>query len=662
MLVLMALAAVGTANGAFLAKQLAARSLSAAGLPADPHCKTGVVSMKVAGRPQSCCAGYCGACNDYMTCQTVRGQDSENACCASKVFDMRCGNAPANVCLKKCSEATPPCIMDIDLDAHEVPKIETVKGVPPCNEVVPVARRQHAIAVDKGEVLSTLHASDANFQQARQRAADAKANIQKEAKPPFPFKDLENKYDQLTKQADKMIADAGEGDKSVRGLMSKVKALKVHTQIEHPLQVSVTEAKQKAATAYKESVQIEEDAVHFVAESALENFAEAVLKVGQAVDKVAEDLAEKENAKEAAVEAALKAAEASALSAANLKAAKTTLKKAADSEAKQKAAEEEATAKKAAEKAAKEKEESIKAAEEAAKEAADAEAAAKKAAAEAAQKAAKEKAQAEAAATAEKEAEEAATKAAAGEAAKKAAEEEAAKKAAAEEAAKKDAAQVAYDFVGEGHCCDPATAFFGAVKRVQQEGDTPSPTNLPAICREGCDADARCKAVSPHLFVGELRCAMYKVAPDAGAGCTKLCSAGVAHYHTFRKVDATGADENDGADEKGTNAVAHTWVARFDTWQSCDLTCSKSGHGKCNPVPMQALTSKAKVKEAMAEAGVTCTRWFDYAHHVAKGEEVDWPWTDGHMCAYSSDDLWVATCAKPMMANGIKRLCACESL
>jgi hypothetical protein len=101
---------VGSAHGAMLSKHLAARSLSAAGLP-DPHCKTGVISMKVSGKPQSCCAGYCGTCNDYETCKSVRGQASESACCASKIYEMRCGNAPANVCLKTCSESVPPCIM-----------------------------------------------------------------------------------------------------------------------------------------------------------------------------------------------------------------------------------------------------------------------------------------------------------------------------------------------------------------------------------------------------------------------------------------------------------------------------------------------------------------------------------------------------------------------
>merc|ERR1719197_994296 len=94
-------------------KSLASRSLAAAALP-DPMCKTGVISLKTSDAPQSCCAGYCGECTDYKTCESVRGQDSKYACCASAVYERRCGNAPANVCLKKCSESVPPCIMDKD--------------------------------------------------------------------------------------------------------------------------------------------------------------------------------------------------------------------------------------------------------------------------------------------------------------------------------------------------------------------------------------------------------------------------------------------------------------------------------------------------------------------------------------------------------------------
>merc|ERR1719281_2122098 len=68
-----------------------ARSLAQAKRP-DPTCKTGVVSLAgaVADRPQACCPAYCGECSDYPECDKVRGQDSANACCLSKVLDLEC--------------------------------------------------------------------------------------------------------------------------------------------------------------------------------------------------------------------------------------------------------------------------------------------------------------------------------------------------------------------------------------------------------------------------------------------------------------------------------------------------------------------------------------------------------------------------------------------
>merc|ERR550514_1594938 len=103
------------------------RGLTVASLP-DPYCKTGTVSLPgtpEADGPQVCCAGYCGECSDYPTCKSVRGQDSENACCASKVLEMSCDEgAPANVCLKSCTESVPPCIMPKG-EKFEMPEGET---------------------------------------------------------------------------------------------------------------------------------------------------------------------------------------------------------------------------------------------------------------------------------------------------------------------------------------------------------------------------------------------------------------------------------------------------------------------------------------------------------------------------------------------------------
>mmetsp|Transcript_10552 Transcript_10552/g.28169 ORF Transcript_10552/g.28169 Transcript_10552/m.28169 type:complete len:171 (-) Transcript_10552:120-632(-) len=117
--------ALATSSAALAAAKrvLAAKELEAVGLP-DPKCATGVISMKAAtGKdPQVCCAGYCGECSNYPTCASVRGQNSTFACCQEKVYTQRCGGgAAANVCLKKCSESVPPCIMDDEEANYKMP-------------------------------------------------------------------------------------------------------------------------------------------------------------------------------------------------------------------------------------------------------------------------------------------------------------------------------------------------------------------------------------------------------------------------------------------------------------------------------------------------------------------------------------------------------------
>mmetsp|Transcript_78602 Transcript_78602/g.211032 ORF Transcript_78602/g.211032 Transcript_78602/m.211032 type:complete len:164 (+) Transcript_78602:56-547(+) len=115
-------------------KMVAARALEAEGLP-DPNCHTGVISTKVEGESQICCAGYCGECSDYPTCMTVRGQNSTNACCKSQVYAMRCGTAPANKCLRSCSESVPPCLMDDD-HVYTTTNPDAVTAGVDCNEAV----------------------------------------------------------------------------------------------------------------------------------------------------------------------------------------------------------------------------------------------------------------------------------------------------------------------------------------------------------------------------------------------------------------------------------------------------------------------------------------------------------------------------------------------
>ena len=115
----------------------------------DPNCKTGVVSVPN-GEASVCCAGYCGECGDYPTCGSVRGQDSENACCKTKVLKMKCGDgAPANTCLKTCDKAVPPCIMTKSNFKAPDPKTRTAGT--DCNEAVKDWRAKVAAAVEGGK-------------------------------------------------------------------------------------------------------------------------------------------------------------------------------------------------------------------------------------------------------------------------------------------------------------------------------------------------------------------------------------------------------------------------------------------------------------------------------------------------------------------------------
>jgi len=132
-------------RAAALGKAIAAKNLAASGLP-DPKCHTGVISVFEEGKPQACCAGYCGECSDYPTCMTVRGQNSTNACCASQVVAMACPNAPANVCMKSCTESVPPCIMD-DGMVFTTPDPSTRHAGRDCDEAVTDWRAKAASAV-----------------------------------------------------------------------------------------------------------------------------------------------------------------------------------------------------------------------------------------------------------------------------------------------------------------------------------------------------------------------------------------------------------------------------------------------------------------------------------------------------------------------------------
>lgn len=371
---LVALLSVAASHGAMLSKQLAARSISAAGLP-DPHCKTGFISLAVSGKPLSCCPSYCGACNDYKTCKSVRGQDSTNACCASKVYEMRCGNAPANTCVKKCSETVPPCIMDVDAASFDI-KVKTVNGVPPCGDVVPAARQMHNAAIAKGHVLTDIHKSSVTFDEAVGFAHAGKDALKADLDDPDFPEDYKKKAAAAKKKADLVIEHAEKEITKLEELRNKVNAIESHKEIPKALRLQVKELTLTSVAEDKDALKVEQGTrtLHYDAFS-------AVAKV--AAKKAEETAAEAKAAAEAAA-AAKKAAEEAAQKLAAKKAAEAAAAKKAEEEAAAKAlAEKRAAEKKAAEEAAAAK----KAAEEAAAKALAVKRAAEKKAAEAAKKA-----------------------------------------------------------------------------------------------------------------------------------------------------------------------------------------------------------------------------------------------------------------------------------
>lgn len=91
----------------------------------DPECAHGLRSFSTDKTAVTvCCPAYCGECSDYDTCRSVNGQNSENACCASKVQSLVCENNSADPhCLKKCTEKSAPCSLGVVEDVP-APKAE----------------------------------------------------------------------------------------------------------------------------------------------------------------------------------------------------------------------------------------------------------------------------------------------------------------------------------------------------------------------------------------------------------------------------------------------------------------------------------------------------------------------------------------------------------
>lgn len=138
---------------AMIQRSYKARAYAQAQLP-DPTCKTGVVSLAGTGPdPQVCCPAYCGECSDYPTCKSAKGQDSENACCASSVFALSCehSDTTADKCLKSCTEKTPPCIMQAG-ETFEMPAVTS--AAEDCNNVIHENfenMKDSIVSVDGGE-------------------------------------------------------------------------------------------------------------------------------------------------------------------------------------------------------------------------------------------------------------------------------------------------------------------------------------------------------------------------------------------------------------------------------------------------------------------------------------------------------------------------------
>jgi len=78
----------------------------------------------------------------------VRGQDSKGACCKTEVLKLACGSgAAANVCLKSCDEAVPPCIMGEKVFVTHGPSVRNARD--DCDKAVADWRKSVQILTGK---------------------------------------------------------------------------------------------------------------------------------------------------------------------------------------------------------------------------------------------------------------------------------------------------------------------------------------------------------------------------------------------------------------------------------------------------------------------------------------------------------------------------------
>jgi len=101
----------------------------------DPECKLGHRSFTADPKSESvCCPAYCGECSDYASCSSVNGQESTNACCATKVLSLVCeNNAEDPYCLKSCSVKSAPCSLGV-VEDYKAPEPNTASE--DCGEAV----------------------------------------------------------------------------------------------------------------------------------------------------------------------------------------------------------------------------------------------------------------------------------------------------------------------------------------------------------------------------------------------------------------------------------------------------------------------------------------------------------------------------------------------
>jgi hypothetical protein len=135
----------------------------------DPECKLGHRSFSAdTSLPMVCCPKYCGKCDDFAGCDAVNGQDSGNACCASKVRAKICeNNSEDPYCLGKCSDKSAPCSLGLK---QEFTAPAESSAAADCNESVADFKEGCEAAV-KGVKPDSPHGGPAQWKGVEERSA-----------------------------------------------------------------------------------------------------------------------------------------------------------------------------------------------------------------------------------------------------------------------------------------------------------------------------------------------------------------------------------------------------------------------------------------------------------------------------------------------------------